>query len=189
MKKIKIEWHPLTEDRWKDFEQLFGERGACGGCWCMTWRRTSAEFNANKGAGNRAAIRRLVKSGREPGLLMYVDGRLAGWCSVAPRSEFVRLQTSRVWAPIDDQPVWSVSCFFVAKEFRNQGLSVELLKAGVEFARQRGAKIVEGYPQDLKGKRLPAAFVWTGLLRTFERAGFKLAAKRSELKPIMRTRV
>lgn len=182
----KTRYEALSAENWADFERLFGERGACGGCWCMSWRRKSKEFRAGSGAGNKRAMRTLVKAGRPTGILLYKDDEAVGWCSVAPREEFVRLEGSRVWAPVDDKPVWSVSCFFVAKPYRSQGVSVELLKAAVAFAKKNGAKIVEGYPQDLKGKKLPDAFVWTGLLGSYEKAGFAEAARRSPGKPIMR---
>ncbi len=181
-------WKPLSSETWNDFEALFGQRGACGGCWCMTWRLPAAEFRANCGAGNRAAMRRLADGGREPGVLLYEDGRAVAWCAVAPREEYVRLAASKVWAPVDREKVWSVSCFFVDKKARGKGLSVAVLEAAVEFARSKGATIVEGYPQELKAK-LPAAFVWTGVMPTFVHAGFKEVARRSAKKPIVRRTV
>jgi GNAT superfamily N-acetyltransferase len=181
-----LQWRELSPETWADFERLFGERGACGGCWCMTWRRPKRDFRTESGAGNKAAMKRLMTSGAPVGILFYKGGEAVGWCSVAPREQFLALANSRVWAPVDDKPVWSVSCFFLAKGARKQGLSVELLKAAAEFARQHGAKIVEGYPQDLGDKTLPAAFVWTGPQKSFDRAGFKVAERRSKAKPIMR---
>jgi GNAT superfamily N-acetyltransferase len=178
-------WKPLNPETWNDFEALFGPRGACGGCWCMTWRLPLAEFKANAGAGNRAAMRALVDGGRQPGVLLYENGRAVAWCAVAPREEYVRLAASRVLAPVDEEKVWSVSCFFVDKKVRGKGLSVAVLEAAVEFARSKGAKIVEGYPQELE-KKLPPAFVWTGVMPTFVHAGFHEAARRSAKKPIMR---
>lgn len=179
-------WKPLTPETWNDFELLFGPRGACGGCWCMTWRLSRSEFKANEGEGNRAAMRALVDAGQQPGVLLYQDGRAVAWCAVAPREEYVRLGASKVWAPVDEEKVWSVTCFFIDKKARGKGLSVEVLKAAVEFARSRGARIVEGYPQELKEK-LPPAFVWMGVMPTFERAGFHEVARRSAKKPIMRS--
>ena len=152
----------------------------------MSWRLSRTAFNQGKGDANHSAMRALVEQGREPGILLHVDGVPAAWCSVAPRTEFVALARSRVWAPVDDNPVWSISCFFVAKGHRNQGLSVELLKAAIEFGRSHGARIVEGYPQEVEGDHLPAAFVWTGLAAAYRKAGFQEALRRSEKKPIMR---
>jgi GNAT superfamily N-acetyltransferase len=152
----------------------------------MTWRLSRAEFKENEGAGNRSAMRALVDSGRQPGVLLYQDGRAVGWCAVAPREEYVRLSASRVWAPVDEEKVWSVTCFFVDKKARGKGFSIKVLKAAVEFARGKGATIVEGYPQELKEK-LPPAFAWMGVMPSFERAGFQEVARRSPKKPIMRS--
>jgi GNAT superfamily N-acetyltransferase len=189
MQSANPTYQPLTVANWPDFERLFGARGACGGCWCMAWRLSRTAFNQGKGEGNRAAIRALVEQGKEPGILLYDGGRAVGWCSVAPREEYVVLARSRVWKPVDDRPVWSISCFFVAKDQRNQGRSVELLKAAVEFARSRGARIVEGYPQEAPGGRLPAVFFWTGLAAAYRKAGFREVARRSEKKPMMRLEI
>ncbi|MDR3764661.1 MAG: GNAT family N-acetyltransferase [Acidobacteriota bacterium] len=183
--KAKPEWKPLTPATWSDFEALFGARGACGGCWCMTWRLAPKEFKANGNAGNKAAMRALVNAGEEPGVLLYREGRAVAWCAVAPREKYVRLENSRVLAPLDGKPVWSVSCFFVDRAWRGQGLTVEVLNAAVEFARGKGAKIVEGYPQEVK-KKLPPPFVWTGILPTFVASQFEEAGRRSPHRPIMR---
>jgi GNAT superfamily N-acetyltransferase len=184
-----LTFHPLTPKRWPDVEKLFGKRGACGGCWCMYWRQTRAEYEARKGAGNRRAFRNLVSAGAEPGLLAYADGQPVGWCALAPRSQYVRLETSRVLAPVDEQPVWSVVCFFIARPWRNRGLSAKLLRAAADFARRHGAKILEGYPVVARKGRMPDTFAYTGLPGGFLRAGFHEVARRSPVRPIMRKRM
>ena len=137
---------PLTPERWPDFETLMGPKGGCGGCWCMLWRLRKRDYDAMKGAANRYAIRAVVYGGPPPGLLAY-DGSLAvGWISLAPRAAFPRLETSRVMQPVDDTPVWSVSCFLIARSHSRQGLAVALLDAACGFARSQGATILEGYP-------------------------------------------
>ena len=181
----KPEFKPLTNETWDDFEKLFGKRGACGGCWCMFFRCSRREFNANQGEGNRKAMRRIVKSGGSPGILLYKSGEAVGWCAIAPRGEYVALTRSRVSAPVDDKPVWSVTCFFIAKQHRKQGLSVALLEAAVAFAKKKGAKIVEGYPQEVS-KPQADVFVYHGLASTFEKAGFHEVARRSPTRPVMR---
>lgn len=120
---------PLKSDRWGDFEELFGEKGACGGCWCMWWRIKRSEFELQKGEGNRTAMRALVDSGQVPGLLAYLDGRPVGWCSVAPREAYPVLDRSRILKPVDDTPLWSVVCFFVARGHRRRGVSGALRDA------------------------------------------------------------
>lgn len=179
-------FEPLTPDRWKDLEALFGARGACGGCWCMAWRLRPAEFRVQKGEGNRRAFKGVVKMGPPPGVLAYSDGEPVGWCAVAPRSAYPRLANSKVLAPLDDRAVWSISCLFVRKEHRKKGLSAGLISAAAELARSMGAQVVEGYPTDTKGQAQPAPFVWTGLPSAFLKAGFVEVARRSPARPIMR---
>lgn len=151
----------------------------------MTWRRSAKEFRENSGAGNRRAFKKVVERKTPPGILAYAGSEPVGWVSVAPRSEFIRLENSKVLAPIDDELVWSATCFFIRKDFRNQGLTSQLLDAAAEFARKKGARILEGYPYDVKQKLAPP-FVWTGLLGSFAKAGFKEAARRSRTRPVMR---
>jgi GNAT superfamily N-acetyltransferase len=177
----------LTRDRWADFAELFGDRGACGGCWCMFWRLPRKEFNARKGEGNRSAMKALVESGVIPGLLGYLDGRPVGWCSLAPREQFPALARSRVLQPVDDQPCWSVSCLFVRRSHRNRGVATLLLGAAVEYVKGKGVRFLEGYPVEPRtGKPVPAAFAWTGIPKAFTANGFSEAARRSPTRPIMR---
>ncbi len=183
---IPLEFHPLTSERFGDLETLFGERGACGGCWCMSWRLSRAAFERGKGASNRRAMRRIVDSGEAPGVLAYAGGAPVAWCAIAPRERFVRLSGSRVLAPVDDEPVWSIVCLFVAKPWRRRGISSRLIEAATEHARRQGARIVEGYPVVTPKGGLPDAFVWTGLPSAFERAGFREVLRRSRTRPILR---
>ncbi len=179
-------FHPLTPPRWPDLEQLFGPRGACGGCWCMWWRRSAREFARDKGPRNQRALRDLVQSGTEPGILAYDGDAPVGWCALAPRQDYPRLLGSRILAPVDDRPVWSITCLFVARTHRRQGLSVALLKAALEYARKRGAMTVEGYPFEPRTADAPPAFVWTGVTSAYRAAGFREVARRSRSRPIMR---
>jgi GNAT superfamily N-acetyltransferase len=179
-------FHPLTPERWTDFEKLFGPSGACAGCWCMYWRLTRTQYNAQQGELNRRNIKALVDSGTIPGILTYVDDEPVGWCSIAPREEFGTLARSRILKPVDDQPVWSVVCFFVARNRRHQGLTIQLLNAAVEYAGSNGATIIEGYPVEPKEGKTPDVFVFTGLSSAFKQAGFKEVLRRSETRPIMR---
>jgi GNAT superfamily N-acetyltransferase len=181
-----LDFHPLTPGRWKDLEALFGPRGACGGCWCMWWRLKRSQFEKQKGPGNRRALKKIVDSGEIPGLLAYAHGQPIAWCSVGPREAYPVLERSRILKRVDDKPVWSVVCFVVAKPFRRHGISVKLLKAAVEYAKKRGAKIVEGYPVEPKKASMPDVFAYYGFASTFRKAGFAEVARRSETRPIMR---
>jgi len=181
-----VECHPVTPDRWPDLETLFGPRGATGGCWCMYWRLPRAQFSAQKGKGTKAALQQLVESGEIVGLLAYAQGQPVGWCAVAPRESYPVLERSRILKRVDAAPVWSVVCFFVSKAFRGKGVTTVLLQAAVEYAREHGARIVEGYPIEPKTPRIPTVFAWTGLASAFQQAGFVEVERRSDTRPVMR---
>jgi GNAT superfamily N-acetyltransferase len=181
-----LEFAPLTPERWSDFEVLFGERGAIGGCWCMWWRLKRTEFERLKGEGNKQAMREIVESGQVPGLLAYEGGEPVGWCSVAPREEFPVLQRSRTLKPVDGTPVWSITCFFVAKGYRGIGMNSRLLRAAVEYVRDQGGHIVEGYPIVPRKDQVPVVFAFTGFASVFDGEGFVEVLRRSETRPIMR---
>ncbi|HEY6906590.1 MAG TPA: GNAT family N-acetyltransferase [Ignavibacteriaceae bacterium] len=188
MTKVKTDFRfqPVTIENWKDVEKLFGERGACGGCWCMHWRLSRKEFEEKKGEGNRIALKRLVKGKEQIGIIAYDQKTPVGWVAFAPREQYPKLETSRVLKAVDDKPVWSVVCFFIDKNHRRKGLTVELLKEAEKYARKNGARILEGYPIEPKTENYAPVFAFTGLAAAFRKAGFTEAARRSETRPIMR---
>jgi len=181
-----LEFHALGSEQWRDLGKLFGKNGACGGCWCMWWRLPRSEFTRLKGEDNRKALKKLVDSGEVPGLLTYAYGEPVGWCSVAPRESYPTLERSRVLKRVDDEPVWSIVCFYVAKRYRHKGLTVTLLQAAIRYARSWGARIIEGYPVEPKASRTPDPFAYTGLASAFRKAGFAEVLRRSCTRPIMR---
>lgn len=166
-----------------------GPNGGSGGCWCMLWRMSAKAHKAATGEGTRQAIRARVEAGPPPGLVAFRAGVPAGWISVAPRAEFPRLGGSRVLAPVDGQPVWSVSCFLVTRPQRGQGVAGALLAAACDFAAAQGAEILEGYPIDPGETRYAPSFAWTGLATLFAGAGFAEVARRSPRRPIYRKRL
>ena len=184
--KSKFNFYPVTKENWEDFENLFGEKGACAGCWCMLWRLRRKEYDRLRGAGNKRKMKSLVYAGIVPGILAYDKDKPIGWCSVAPREDFPVLENSRVMKRIDDKPVWSVVCFFINKDYRKKGLSVELLSAAKSFVKNNKGKIIEGYPVEPKSGKTADVFAWTGLASAFRKAGFKEILRRSETRPIMR---
>ena len=182
----KFDFYPVTKENWKDFENLFGEKGACAGCWCMYWRMKRKEHDKLRGSGTKRKMKSLVNKGIIPGILAFDNEEPIGWCSVAPREDFPVLENSKVLKRIDDELVWSVVCFFINKNYRKKGLSVELLNAVKNFVKMNKGKIVEGYPVEPKSGKTADAFAWTGLAAAYKKAGFKEVARRSETRPIMR---
>ena len=176
---------PAVPERWEDLTHLFGEHGASSGCWDMFWRIPRKEYAEQSGAGNRQALCALVEGGTIPGLIAYRDGEPIGWCSLGPREAYPILDRSPVLKRLDDQPVWSLVCFFIAKTARRQGWMLPLLKGALEYARQQGAKIVEAYPLD-SDRKMSADESYMGRVSVFEQAGFRMAASPSAHRRVMR---
>jgi GNAT superfamily N-acetyltransferase len=184
---MKTSYKPLSKDNWEDFENLFGKNGACGGCWCMWWKLPRKDFALSKGDKNREHMKNSVEN-CSPGILLYEDNVPAGWCAVERRENYPQIEKSRNLKRIDDKPVWSVTCFYIAKDFRRKGYSVQLLKYAKKYCAQQGGKILEGYPNDI-GKETPPPFIFTGTLKAFLQAGFIEVARPSRTKVIVRSKV
>lgn len=182
---LTFEW--LNRDNWPLLLDLFGDRGACGNCWCMYFRLSKADFVSGKtNDGNRIALKQLVWQDMPTGVLVVCEGVAIGWCAVAPRESYPKIERSRVHKRIDDKLVWSVSCFYIDKRFRRMGVSVALLNGVKDLANERGIAILEGYPTIPSKEPLPDAFAWIGLYKTFERAGFEIVNQSSRNRPMMR---
>ena len=187
---MELSFHPLTIDRWKDFENLFGAKGACAGCWCMYWFMNKKEYDEKRSDGRtKKEMKKIVKDNIEPGIIAYADNKPAGWIAIQPREKYTKLSNSKILQPIDDKPVWSIVCFFVHKDYRKMGISVELIKNACNFAASKGGMIVEAYPTDTRTKNSAPVFIYTGTLSAFKKAGFKEVARRSETRPIMRKKL
>lgn len=182
-----IRFEPLTASNWGAFEQLFGAKGACGNCWCMYYRLSPGEFKEGKlNDGNRLAKKALVDSNKPTGVLAFYEDIPVAWCAFAPREDFSKLARSRVHKPIDKESVWSIPCTFIAKEFRKMGVSVALLKGVAAYAKSQGIQIIEAYPTIPTQEKLPDAFAWIGLYKSFERAGFEIVDRTSPNRPMVR---
>ncbi len=155
----------------------------------MWWRLTRSQFEQQKGEPNRQALKAIVDSGKTPGILAYQEDQPVAWCAIAPREEYPVLARSRILKPIDNKSVWSLVCLFVPKPFRRKGLSARLIQAAVDFAKEQGASIIEGYPIDTDKDRYPDAFAYTGFYPVFKELGFEECIRRSETRPIMRLTV
>jgi GNAT superfamily N-acetyltransferase len=188
---MKVEFHPVTRDRWPDLKRLFGESaeedlGNPSRCWCMEWRLAShREWREAAGAGgeaNREGMRRFVASSEVPGIVAYVDGEPAGWCSVSPKPQLVGLaKLGQAYGRFEDAAEWAVICFYVPEKHRGIGLMGRLIEAAVRYAAENGARIVEGYPMDAGWETDGAG----GTRKVFERAGFVEARRASEHQAVM----
>lgn len=185
---------PLTPERMTDMDTVFRSRGCsvAKGCYCMYYRASGKPADLEPGESRtsmrRSAIAKLAEGETPPGLLGYKDGKAVGWVSLGPRGDFVRLANSPTMRSIDASPVWSVICFVVPSEYRKQGIAHELLAAAVEFARERGAKLLEAYPVDRGAPKAPNAS-WFGSSSMFAKAGFVEIARHKPTRPIVRLKL
>jgi GNAT superfamily N-acetyltransferase len=185
---------PLTAERFDDLASLFRKGGDPKWCWCAYFRVRGLDWSNSTPRSNRDRLKALAGQDPAPGLVAYREGEVIGWVGLGPRDAFDRLAHSKVLAPVDDKPVWSIVCFVVARAHRGRGVARALLEAAVDYARDQGATLLEGYPVDVGTGRRGASSVYTGTLGMFERAGFKEVARRqwnrsSPIRPIVRRAV
>ena len=179
---MKIDVRPLTPDLWPHLVDLFGAMGACGGCWCMYWRIGSS-YHKQPIHANKAAFHRIVKNGPPPGLLAFKGDLAVGWCQLTPRNALAWLNRTWRLKPVDDVPVWSISCFYIRKRCRRQGITSALIAAAVKEAKKAGAPALEAYPVD---GDLTSSSSFTGFASTFLKLGFQRVAKHTAARPILR---
>jgi len=169
---MSIEVLPAT-GHWDDFAAFMVPRKpGGGGCVCMSYRDSRLDM-----PGRIEYMHSECSREPGPGVLVYVDGTVAGWCSIAPKSTYRRLMRSRTIPHLDeDQDPWSIVCFVVRGGFRKRGLMHDLLDGAVEHARASGAALVEGYPVDTGGARVDVISGYVGSVRLFEEHGFTRAS-------------
>lgn len=186
---MKVTVRPLTPDLWPALADLLGGEGAAGRCWCIYWRIGPA-YRQRPADDNRNAFRAVVNEGPSPGLLAFAGDLPVGWCQVTPRHAIPAIH--RMWRlrPVDefsdDALMWSISCLYVRKGYRKQGITAALVAGAVEAARRAGAPAIEAYPFDAS---VSPSTTGSGYASTFQRAGFITVARRVPARPIMRLRL
>jgi GNAT superfamily N-acetyltransferase len=178
----------LTNQTWTDLEELFDLRGGSivRGCWCVYYRNTGkVTVSQAAGSANKQQLHALVRSGVVPGLVGYADGAPVGWISLGPREDYRKLERSRVMKAVDDTPVWSIVCTYVARVHRGNGYQHKLLAGAIDYAREQGVRTLEAYPVD-KPERSHDDFMFFGSRSLYERAGFREIVRRSPTRLVMR---
>jgi GNAT superfamily N-acetyltransferase len=181
----ELRCEPATESRFADLAAVLGDRGGPGGCWCMFWRLRNAEWRDGSPEQRRAAIGQRFAESPPPGVLGYLGGRPVGWCAVAPRTEYVRMQSSPTFGPVDDARSWAVSCLFIHRSARRRGVAAGLVEAAVALARAYGAEAVDAIPVEPGGRR-GSPDLYTGTPSMFEPLGFVEVARRKPERPVVR---
>lgn len=183
---MNLNFKPLTTSTWESLIELFGERGACGGCWCMWWRLRNKDYELSKGDENKRLLKSLVDNKNALGVIAFDGDKPIGWCSISPRESLIRLKTRGMFKQIDDTPVWSIICLYINKAYRKKGLSVQLIKEAVNYAIENGATCIEAYPFVPNKGKTPDLFAFVGVKSAFEKAGFVVVKEASETRVIMR---
>jgi GNAT superfamily N-acetyltransferase len=186
-----MEFHPVTPDRWRDLEKLFRGHGAPGYCWCTYWRIPASEYSRLDSPGRKQVLKETVDSGVPTGILAYMDGDSVGWCSVAPRETYTRLERSKTIPASAAPRTWAITCFFVLRSARRKGLMLDLISAALDYAKSKGALFVEAYPAvpGVKEDGEPdyqVSYRFMGFASTFEKAGFQEVSQSGSKRPVFR---
>lgn len=174
-----MECRPVGPDSWGDIVELFGDNGAYSNCWCTWFLMTSSEFDATAPDARRQTLEGRVRSGRPSGVLAYRGADPVGWCAVGPRVDYDRLTSPRArsYRSVDDRETWAITCFYIPREMRGQGIATALLDAAVGYVRREGVTAVDAHPVDLAEGAKPTSSLFPGTLDMFLQAGFTEIAR------------
>ncbi|MBE9099842.1 GNAT family N-acetyltransferase [Vacuolonema iberomarrocanum] len=173
---MKLDFHPVTADRWGDFAQLFESKGGPHNCWCMVWRNNENRKTIPGKVGKKSSMKNRVDQGIPVGLLAYSDNEPIAWCSIAPRDTYKSLGGDET-----KDCVWSLACFFIKRTFRNMGITSQLLTAAIDYAKENGAQYVEAYPVAPDSP----SYRFMGFVSTFEKAGFQFVKSAGSRRNVM----
>ena len=173
---MKLEYHPVTHDRWEDFERLFESKGAPHNCWCTVWRNVEKTGNNPDKFEKKASMKAQIDGGVPIGILAYADNEPIAWCSIAPRETYRPLGGYET-----NKKVWSIVCFFIKRPFRNRGLTNQLLDEATKYAKENGAEYIEAYPVEPDSP----SYRFMGFKPTFEKAKFTFVKKAGKRRNVM----
>ena len=172
----KFSFKPVDKSNWSDFEKLFESRGGPHSCWCMVWRAEGEELKHRDKINRKVYIKKRIDNKGPIGLLAYCNNESVGWCSIAPRETYRRLNGD------DSSPnVWSIACFFIKRDFRGHGLTKKFIDEAIVYAGKNGAKFIEAYPVEPDSP----SYRFMGYKHIFEEAGFRFIKKTGTRRNVM----
>lgn len=167
----EIEIKPVDPERWDDFEALFDGPGGPKSCWCMIWRSYARDGETTDKAARKHGMRERILRGDPVGLLGYDGGTPIGWCSIAPRRSFKSsLDGNR---QEQSEGLWCLTCLFVKRSHRGEGLSDRMIDAALHYARTQGGVRVEAFPVEPNSP----SYRFCGFTPQFRRLGFQETGK------------
>jgi len=161
---MNLEFHPVTKERWPDFEKLFEGKSSPHNCWCTAWRNVEKKGNKPDKKEKKISIKTSISKNIPIGIMAYSNKEPIAWCSIAPRETYRALGGDET---INN--VWSLVCFFIKRSFRNNGITELLLTEAINYAKNNGAEYVEAYPVEPDSP----SYRFMGFIHTFEKANFK----------------
>lgn len=174
-----LTFKPVTKANWDDFEALFSAPGGPKYCWCMVWRRSAEEAHDIPGNQRKPLIKQRVDAGTTIGLLGYLAGNPVAWVSIAPRETYTRIGGAEAKP---GEKIWSLACMYIQRKMRGEGYGNALIEAAADYARKRGATVLEAYPVDPDSP----SYRFMGFVPAFERFGFKAIGREGSRRHVMR---
>lgn len=162
---------PLSSATWPGFAALVERHnGVWGGCWCLEFHAEGAQRNAQRRARKECRVR----EGNAHAALVYDGDACVGWCQFGSPDELPRIKRQRAYlVGLTELPDWRITCFFVDKGYRGQGVAAVALKGALEEIARLGGGTVESYPEDVASRKVSASFLHNGSMSMFDQAGFE----------------
>jgi len=176
----EFHYKPIDKSNWYDLEKLFESKGGPHNCWCMVWRNMNEEANRANKTNKKNSLKNYIDSEKSVGLLCYNNSEAIAWCSIAPRESYRELSGDNSLTK-----VWSLVCFFIKREYRKQGITEELIKQALQFAKENGAEYVEAYPVDPESP----SYRFMGFKPMFDKQNFEFKHKAGERRYVMTIRL
>ncbi len=171
-----LNYLPVDQSNWADLEKLFESKGGPHHCWCMVWRKMNEGTNRANKDDKKEALKNYVATQKPVGLLCYADSEPIAWCSIAPRESYRELSGDSSLTN-----VWSLVCFFIKREYRQQGMTDALIQQAILYAKANGAKYVEAYPVDPESP----SYRFMGFKPMFDKLDFDFTHKAGQRRYVM----
>ena len=172
----ELRFMPVDKTNWTDLEKLFESKGGPHNCWCMVWRNMNEGTDRTNKIDKKASLENYVMNETPIGLLCYHNSDVIAWCSIAPRERYRELSGDNSLTN-----VWSLVCFFIKRAYRKKGITEELIKQAIHYAKANGAKYVEAYPVEPDSP----SYRFMGFKPIFDKLGFEFKHKAGQRRYVM----
>jgi GNAT superfamily N-acetyltransferase len=193
----KLRIVPANKVSWDDLLTVVGAaRCHDDPCFCQRFKIITRQWRSESDEERAHRLRTQAECGHPDslttsGLVGYLDNEPVAWCAVEPRPAYVRLTRQVTWTGRNedktDEGVWAITCTLIRTPCRWQGFTYQMIAAAVEFARERGARAVEGYGMlTERGKRITWGELHVGSRNAFAAAGFREITRPTKRRVVMR---